>query len=29
VTSLTLAGWLLFALMTFGGIALLLFFMQR
>jgi hypothetical protein len=29
VSSLTLAAWLVFALMTFGGIAIVLFFMQR
>ena len=29
MTSLTLAGWLVFALMTIGGIALVLFLMQR
>jgi hypothetical protein len=29
VTSLTLAGWLVFALMTVGGIAIVLFCMRR
>jgi len=29
MTSLTLAGWLVFALMTIGGIAIVLFLMQR
>jgi hypothetical protein len=29
VTSLTLAGWFVFALMTIGGIAIVLFLMQR
>jgi|GraSoiStandDraft_44_1057316.scaffolds.fasta_scaffold187952_1 hypothetical protein len=29
VSSFTIAGWLLFALMTVGGIAIVLFLIQR
>jgi hypothetical protein len=29
VTSVTLLGWLVFALMTFGGIAVVLIFLRR